>query len=56
MNTKHLVLFAIVALTVSEGALAYIGPGAGLSLLGALWGLMVAAGVALAFVIFWPLR
>lgn len=57
MKIKYLILLAaIVALTGSDGALAYVGPGAGLSLLGALWGLLVAAGVALAFVVFWPLR
>ncbi|MDN5849126.1 MAG: hypothetical protein L0H63_05735, partial [Nitrococcus sp.] len=42
--------------TVSDAALAYVGPGAGLSLLGALWGLLIAVGAALGFVIFWPLR
>lgn len=48
----------LVALTlgVSEAALAYVGPGAGLSLLGALWGLLLAIGAALGFVIFWPIR
>ncbi|MCO6441932.1 MAG: hypothetical protein J5I81_12830 [Nitrococcus mobilis] len=47
---------AVLALTVNNAALAYVGPGAGLSLLGALWGLLIAVGAALAFVIFWPLR
>lgn len=37
-------------------AMAYIGPGAGLSLLGALWGLVAAVGAALLFVLLWPLR
>jgi hypothetical protein len=41
---------------MSDAALAYVGPGAGLSLLGALWGLLAAVGAALAFVILWPLR
>jgi membrane protein implicated in regulation of membrane protease activity len=36
--------------------MAYVGPGAGLSLLGALWGLAVAILAALAFVIVWPVR
>jgi len=35
---------------------AYIGPGAGLSLLGALWALIVAVAVALAFLVLWPFR
>ena len=35
---------------------AYVGPGAGLSLLGALWALVVAVFAAVAFVVLWPLR
>lgn len=35
---------------------AYIGPGAGLSLLGALWALIVAVAAALAFLVLWPFR
>lgn len=45
-----------LALTASETAFAYVGPGAGLSLLGALWGLIAAIGAAILFVILWPLR
>lgn len=37
-------------------AFAYVGPGAGLTLLGALWGLLAAVGAVLIFVIAWPLR
>lgn len=37
-------------------ALGYVGPGAGLSLLGALWGLLLAMGAALGFLLLWPLR
>jgi membrane protein implicated in regulation of membrane protease activity len=36
--------------------MAYVGPGAGLSLLGAFWGLLVAIFAALAFVIVYPVR
>jgi len=39
-----------------EPAQAYVGPGAGLSLIGALWGLVVAVGAAVGFVVLWPLR
>jgi len=35
---------------------AYVGPGAGLGLLAALWGLLAAVGVALLYVVMWPIR
>lgn len=43
---------ALVALP----AMAYIGPGAGLSLVGALWAVIAAVGAALFFILAWPLR
>ncbi|WP_299391032.1 hypothetical protein [Pelagibius sp.] len=46
----------LLALGWTAPALAYIGPGAGLSLLGALWGVLVAVLAALLFLLFWPLR
>lgn len=48
-------LCAAAALWV-EPAVAYVGPGAGLSLLGALWGLVIAVAAAIGFVIAWPVR
>jgi hypothetical protein len=56
---KILTTIALAALLAIGGALpaaAYVGPGAGLSLLGAFWGLLLAVGAALGFVILWPLR
>ena len=50
------VLAAACALLLSQTAAAYVGPGAGLSMLGALWGLLLAIGAAIAFVLLWPLR
>lgn len=41
---------------VATPAAAYVGPGAGLSLLGALWGVVIAIGAAIGFVVLWPLR
>jgi hypothetical protein len=38
------------------GIFGYIGPGAGLGLIGALIGLLLALGGALTFVVAWPLR
>lgn len=49
-----IVLFAAVAVPLA--AHAYVGPGAGLSLLGALWGLLAGVGAALAFIVAWPIR
>lgn len=47
---------AILLAAASAPAFAYVGPGAGLTLLGALWGLLAAVGAVLIFVIAWPLR
>ena len=49
------ILATLLALTAAP-AFAYVGPGAGLSMLGALWGLLVAVIAAVAFVVAWPLR
>ena len=37
-------------------AFAYIGPGAGITVLGAVWGVVVAVVLAVAAVVLWPLR
>jgi membrane protein implicated in regulation of membrane protease activity len=59
MNRKHAAFAGLVAagLVFAAGpAAAYIGPGAGLSLLGALWGVAAAVVAALLFLLLWPLR
>ena len=59
MNRMCSVLAALAAAGLAFGAspaLAYIGPGAGLSLLGALWGVIAAVAAALLFLLIWPLR
>jgi membrane protein implicated in regulation of membrane protease activity len=54
---RLLAMAIIAALTLAATpAMAYVGPGAGLSLLGAFWGLLVAILAALAFVIVYPVR
>lgn len=50
------VLAATLFFSPVTGAAAYVGPGAGLSLLGALWGVLIAVGLAVGFVIIWPIR
>ena len=48
---------ALVALVATpEAAFAYVGPGAGISALGALWGLILGVVTALGIVLFWPIR
>jgi len=54
---KLIALATTTALTLAATpALAYVGPGARLSLLGAFWGLLVAVLAALAFVVVYPVR
>jgi hypothetical protein len=49
-------LTGLVLSTLNGGAEAYIGPGAGISLLGAFWGLVLAVVTAIAAVVWYPLR
>ncbi len=59
MKRRHLFLWIVAGLlpvVSATPAAAYVGPGAGLSLLGALWGVVIAIGAAVGFVILWPLR
>lgn len=49
-------LLAVVVVMAPASALAYVGPGAGLSLLGALWALLAAFVAVLVFLVAWPLR
>ena len=55
---KLIVAVAVIlgAATLAQPAFAYVGPGAGLSLLGALWGLLLALVAAVGFVVAWPVR
>lgn len=48
-------LFMIFAVSGAD-AWAYIGPGAGLSMLGSFFALLAGIGIALAVIIFWPIR
>lgn len=54
--SPSLMVAGALALVWAIPAHAYVGPGAGLSLLGALWGLVVAVAAAVGFVLLWPLR
>lgn len=49
--------FAAIALTViATPAMAYIGPGSGISLLGGIWTVVVGFVLALAAILIWPIR
>jgi hypothetical protein len=45
---------ALMAWTGSAGA--YVGPGAGITMLGALWAVLVAVALTVGFILFWPVR
>ncbi len=49
-------MLVVSALVIPESAAAYVGPGAGLSLLSALWALVLALVTAIVFVLAYPLR
>lgn len=49
------VTLVLVAWFVSP-ALAYVGPGAGITMLGALWAVIAAIVLAFGAVLFWPIR
>ncbi len=51
-----IIMWAVVATAGSALAIAYVGPGAGISLLGALWGLLLGIFMAIGVVLFWPIR
>lgn len=44
------------ALVMSAPAFAYVGPGAGITMLAALWGVLVAILAAIAAVLYWPIK
>ena len=56
-KTLHSIVAAtIVGLLVPGLASAYVGPGAGISMLGALWGLIIGVVMAVGVILFWPIR
>ncbi|MGC3874322.1 hypothetical protein ACPF7Z_13755 [Halomonas sp. GXIMD04776] len=54
VTTSLILATAVVVFPVA--AQAYVGPGAGLSLLSALWGIIAAIAIAVFFVVMWPIR
>jgi len=56
LKTITLVLLVFILLSPASPAPAYIGPGAGISVLGSLLGILATIFVAIGAIIFWPLR
>lgn len=48
--------FALLAAGLPGIAHAYVGPGAGLSLVAAFWAILVAVGTIVVFTLMWPIR
>jgi len=47
-------IFAVVIM--ANPAAAYVGPGAGLTMLGALWAVIAAVALVLVGIVIWPIR
>ena len=57
MRTLRGTIGAALILMLAPGlVLAYVGPGAGISMLGALWGLIIGVVMAVGVILFWPIR
>jgi hypothetical protein len=55
-SLRAALLCALLVLLSVQPAAAYIGPGAGITMLGALWGVIVAIALAIGAILFWPIR
>ncbi|MCB1885887.1 MAG: hypothetical protein KDG89_18210 [Geminicoccaceae bacterium] len=56
MKPFRVAYLALIVVTLATPAFAYIGPGAGITMLSALWGVVVAVALAIGAVLFWPIR
>ena len=56
MKKSAVSILAVTTALLAAPAYAYVGPGAGISLLGALWGLIVGVVAAVGIILFWPVR
>ena len=56
MNNMTRLITAFALLLAASPALAYVGPGAGISVLGSIVGILVTIVVAIGAIIMWPLR
>ncbi len=56
MKATGLILTVTAAFFFPGTAMAYVGPGAGLTLIGSLIGLVIAILTALGIILYWPVR
>lgn len=56
MRKISLIVASLCLIAAATPASAYIGPGAGITMLGALWGVIVAIALAVGAVLFYPIR
>ncbi len=56
MRQIFIAFLTVIALLLTGTAAAYVGPGAGISVLGALWGLIIGVVMAVGVILFWPIR
>ena len=49
-------IISLFFLLVSGSVFSYVGPGAGISVLGSLLGILVTIGVAILAIVMWPIR
>ena len=56
MSRMKITALAVAALTLSSQAVAYVGPGAGISVLGSLLGILATIVLAIGAIVLWPLR
>ncbi len=56
MRQIYIAFLTVITLLLTGTAAAYVGPGAGISVLGALWGLIIGVVMAVGIILFWPIR
>ena len=56
MKIRIMIPVAISLICFAGSASAYVGPGAGITVIGALWGLIAGVAVAIGVILFWPIR
>jgi hypothetical protein len=55
MSQLFIIVFGVL-MTTSGPAIAYFGPGAGITMLGALWAVIAAIFLTVGSLLFWPIR